>query len=195
MVEENTTSVSAAFEMLLEEIETEVELINALGARAFQASDYDGVDHARERIKGVTDFRDRIAALNEEWDAFVAGYAEEDEEEETLGAERRNLGRLKRGLRTPNRAYFVPILTVLERNGGSAKSRDIIDQIEPLMKGVLKDVDYEPLASDPNWLRWRNAATWSRHRMVLAGLLRDDSPRGTWEITDKGRQFLTEQGK
>ena len=28
---------------------------------------------------------------------------------------------------------------------------------------VLKPVDYEPLASDPDELRWRNTARWARH--------------------------------
>ena len=51
---------------------------------------------------------------------------------------------------------------------------------------------YDPLASGPDNLRWRNAAQWARHSMVKDGLLKDDSPRGVWEIADKGRTVLAE---
>jgi len=51
-------------------------------------------------------------------------------------------------------------------------------------------VDYQPLASSPDNLRWRNAAQWARNSMVQEGLLKADSPRGVWEITDRGREML-----
>jgi restriction system protein len=38
--------------------------------------------------------------------------------------------------------------------------------------------------------RWRNTAQWARNSLREEGLIRDDSPRGIWEITDKGRQWL-----
>jgi hypothetical protein len=60
------------------------------------------------------------------------------------------------------------------------------------MRGVLKEVDYDPLASDPDLPRWRNAAQWARSMMVKEGLLKADSPRGVWEIADKGRAVLQE---
>jgi predicted HTH transcriptional regulator len=43
MIENNPTSVVAAFEMLLEEIEAEIDFVNRVGARAFEARDYDCV--------------------------------------------------------------------------------------------------------------------------------------------------------
>ena len=95
----------------------------------------------------------------------MAAAAERDEDEETR-AERRNLGKLRKGLRTPEAAYYKPI---------------------------LKDVDYDPLASGPDNPRWRNAGQWARNSMVNEGLLKRDSPRGIWEITDAGRQVLREQ--
>jgi len=60
-----------------------------------------------------------------------------------------------------------------------------------LMKGVLIRVDYEPLASDPEMLRWRNTAQWARNSMVKEGLLKSNSPRGIWEISEAGRVALT----
>ena len=58
------------------------------------------------------------------------------------------------------------------------------------MKPVLKDVDFAPLASNPENPRWRNAAQWARNSMVNEGLLKNDSPHGIWEISDKGRAML-----
>jgi len=59
-----------------------------------------------------------------------------------------------------------------------------------LIKPVLRDVGYLPLASDPDIPRWRNTAQWARHSMVKEGLLKADSPRGIWEITDAGRASI-----
>jgi hypothetical protein len=67
---------------------------------------------------------------------------------------------------------------------------DVIGRVGQLMKGVLKDVDRDPLASDPDMPRWRNAAQWARWAMVKDGLLKPDSPRGIWEVTDEGRRTL-----
>ena len=43
---ENPTSVVAAFEMLPEEIEDEIEFVNRVGARAFEGPEY---ENAKER--------------------------------------------------------------------------------------------------------------------------------------------------
>lgn len=45
MIENDPTNVVAAFEILLEEIETEIEFVNRVGAKAFEARDY---ERARE---------------------------------------------------------------------------------------------------------------------------------------------------
>ena len=66
----------------------------------------------------------------------------------------------------------------------------VLDRVLQNMKGVLRDVDYEPLASDPDMPRWKNAAQWARNSMVKEGLLRSNSPRGVWEISDVGVKFL-----
>lgn len=67
---------------------------------------------------------------------------------------------------------------------------EVLAQVEQMMKGILKDVDHEPLASAPDMPRWRNAAQWARQAMVEEGLLKADSPRGFWEISESGRKRL-----
>lgn len=192
MIENNPTSVVAAFEMLLEEIEAEIDFVNRVGARAFEARDYDKAKEALERAAQVTGFRDKADALRREWENLFA--REEDEEGTESHAARRNLGRLRRGLRTREEAYYRPILEALQSMGGSAQMSQVLDRVLQSMRGTLKDVDYEPLASEPDMPRWKNAAQWARNSMVKEGLLRNDSPRGVWQISEAGVRFLRGEG-
>lgn len=188
MIENNPANVSSAFEILLEEIEAEIDFVNNIGSKAFEGRVYERAKEALERAGTLTSFRDRVAAMRKEWDGLAAA-AERQEDEETRVA-RRNLRKLRKGLRTPEAAYYHPILMVLERMGGSGKVADVLEQVKQIMKPVLKDVDYEPLASSPDNPRWRNAAQWARNSMIQEGLLKADSPRGVWEITEAGRRAI-----
>jgi len=118
MIESNPTSVVAGFDMLLEEIGGKIDFVNRVGARAFERRDCDKAKEALERAAQVTGFRDKADALPREWENFFA--REEDEEGTKAHAARRNLGRLRRGLRTQEKAYYLPILEALQALGGSA---------------------------------------------------------------------------
>jgi hypothetical protein len=193
MIENNPSNVFSAFEMLLEEVEAEIDFVNGVGAKGFQGRDYDKAKEALERSGVLTAFRDKVASLRKEWDG-IAAIAESQEDEETK-ANRRDLGRLRRGQRTPEAQYYVPILQVLTDMGGSGKVADVLERVGKIMKPILKDVDYDPLASGPDNPRWRNAGQWARNSMVREGLLKADSPRGVWEIIEKGRTALKEMKK
>lgn len=190
-IENEQSSVLAAFEVLLEEVETELDFVNGIGARAFEARDYKKARDALARTETLTQFRDKVAVLRKEWRELAAATAHEDDED--IQAERRNLGRLSRGQRTPESAYVVPILQALNKMGGSGKVADVLDEVGKIMKPVLKDVDYEQLASRSTNLRWRNTPQWARNSMVQEGLLKSDSPRGVWEISDQGYALLKKQ--
>ncbi len=191
MIENNPSNVSSGFEMLLEEVEAEIDFFTRMGSRAFESRDFRKVDEARNQAEKVTAFRDKVAGLRKEWDAISGSEAEEDEETK---AARRNLGRLRKGLRTPEAAYYLPILKALIELGGSAKMQAVLDKVHKAMKPILKDVDHEPLASDSDLPRWRNAAQFARNTMRQEGLLKPDSPHGTWEITQAGKDRV-QQGK
>lgn len=193
MIENNPTNVSSAFEMLLEEVEAEIDFVNGVGSKAFESRDYDKAKEALERSGTLTAFRDKVAGLRKEWEEMAA-VAEREEDEETR-AQRRNLGKLRKGQRTPESAYYLPLLRVLDQMGGSGKVADVLERVGKVMKPVLKPVDYDPLASGPDNPRWRNAAQWARNSMIRDGLLKADSSRGVWEISDKGRQTLKDSGK
>lgn len=191
MIENNPTNVFVAFEMLLEEIELEIDFINKAGANAFQRSDYDSVEEYRERAHQATMLRNKFVDLRKEWETLVASH-QDKEEEETVHNERRNMGRLQRGLRTPEIAFRQPILKALSEMGGSARMSDVLIRVEQIMRDVLKKVDYEPLSAD-GVQRWSKAAQWERYSMVEEGLLKSNSRRGRWEISEAGRQALMKE--
>jgi hypothetical protein len=93
---------------------------------------------------------------------------------------------------TPTDAYWMPILEALEERSGREHSDVVLDLVEKKMAGILKSEDYELLPSGLS-VRWRNRAQWQRQNMVQQGLLRKDSPRGVWEITPTGRQWLQQR--
>jgi len=191
MTQDRFSEVAAAFETLLEGIETEIDGTNRCGARAFDGRDYDGAREALERAAALTTFREKASDLRREWERLLGPPRDE---EKVAGVERRDLGRLKKGMRTREDAYYRPILQVLLQFGGAGKMSEVLERVLQIMRAELKPVDFEPLASDPDMPRWHNAAQWARNSMVKEGLLKADSSRGVWEISGRGREFLLQEG-
>lgn len=102
--------------------------------------------------------------------------------------------RLQHGLKTPEEAYRQPILQALVEMGGTGETGAVLDRVFELMKSRLNEFDLAPMPSDERTPRWRNTAQWCRHTLCEEGLLKSDSPRGVWEISDKGREWLAAQG-
>jgi hypothetical protein len=84
--------------------------------------------------------------------------------------------------------YRVPILEALLEMGGKGTVKEIFGIVEEKMKYRFSSLDLEILKS--GYIRWQLMTAWQRMRMVKEGLLRSDSRRGIWEITDKGKKFL-----
>jgi restriction system protein len=206
MIENKPTTVFVAFKRLLEEIETEIDLTNKVGSKAIEERDYEGANEAIRRSTQIIALRDKLVVLRNEWETLTASEQNTEEEmmhaelpnterlqEEIIHAEPPNTERLQKEHRTPELTYYQFILEALHQAGGGGKVSDILEKVEQSMKGVLKQVDYQPLVSDLETLRWRNTAQWARNAMVKKGLLRSDSPRGIWEITDAGIAHYEQQ--
>ena len=184
--------VHIAFEILLEEIEIVFGSLNDDGADAFHAGDHDRAGKLLKDARTLTEFHDKVQTLQGEWNTLFAETAPPRPKPEKQ-SKREDHGKLTRGLRTPEQAFKKPILETLLSLGGSASIADILDALGEKMKGVLNKYDRQRLPSGPGHeVRWRNTAMWSRYKMVRAGLLKSDSPRGVWEISDKGREALQE---
>jgi len=89
----------------------------------------------------------------------------------------------------PLKEYRIPILKALLEKGGKATQGEIFEIIEQKMGKDFNHLDLETL-SDGYTKRWQKMAAWQRYIMVKNGLLKSDSPRGVWEITEKGKKFL-----
>ncbi len=72
--------------------------------------------------------------------------------------------------------------------GGSARTEDLYPAMEKLMTAVSLPGDQKNFSSGDK--RWRNAIRRERFELVKEGCLRDDSPRGTWELSEKGTRLV-----
>lgn len=100
--------------------------------------------------------------------------------------------RAPKGSLLPEQAYERPLLVVLEEAGGSGPSAEILDALGEKLGAKLTDADRETINSGD--IRWRNRAQFVRLSLVKQGLMVKDSPRGTWAISDNGRDFLQRSG-
>lgn len=91
---------------------------------------------------------------------------------------------------TAEGVYRFLILKVLSDIGGKAERYRILNIIgkDPYKK-FLSEKDLEEYKSG-NAMRWENHISFAREHLKKEGYLRKDSPRGLWEITDKGREQL-----
>lgn len=97
--------------------------------------------------------------------------------------------RVPRGLLVPDSEYEVPILEILEERGGRAPTREVVNTLEKRLGARLTEMDRQTTVSGET--RWRSRAQFVRLRLVEAGEMLSDSPRGVWEISDKGRRRLS----
>jgi restriction endonuclease Mrr len=86
--------------------------------------------------------------------------------------------------------YRVFITCVLRQRNGRAPTRNIRELLLKLLKPLLSVSDYQRVRSGD--VRWWNAVRWERDLMVRAGLLKSNSPKGIWELTEKGRRYADE---
>ena len=84
--------------------------------------------------------------------------------------------------------YKLSILMALYQLDGSAETHVVLKRVRLLMVDELKRIDLECLTSGQPY--WENRTHNMRRELVRKGFLKDDSPHGTWEITEAGREYL-----
>jgi len=87
--------------------------------------------------------------------------------------------------------FWKPIFETLVDEGGQASVQKVIQSVERKMRNRLKPGDHEKNFDGSE--KWEKQVNFQRLAMVHEGLLASNSPRGIWEITDKGRKWLSEQ--
>lgn len=78
------------------------------------------------------------------------------------------------------------IIEALDELGGSAHKNDLYKLIEKKYEGrfLPGDFDYLP---DGKRIAWKNYSDWEGTAMRQEGLLKSDSPRGIWELSEDHR--------
>ncbi|MEM1574193.1 MAG: winged helix-turn-helix domain-containing protein [Candidatus Methanomethylicaceae archaeon] len=104
--------------------------------------------------------------------------------------EKRSFKKLPKGIITPQMAYKIPILETLYELEGRGEVKQILSILEIKMKGILRDIDYE--IDNSGVVRWAHNAQWCRLKLVHEGLLKKDSPKGIWELSEEGYKFIEE---
>lgn len=168
--------VILAFEVLLEEIEGVVNSLNKMGAEAFEKGDYGLARDLIDKGSQMSSFREKVQNLQKEWKHL---FGPSPKPRKVVKE------RLKRGMRTPEDFFREPILAVLLELGGSAPMSEVLDRVFEKVRPHLNKYDLQPLPSDPQSIRWRNTAQWCRNTLVREGLLRSDSPRGIWALSEE----------
>jgi restriction system protein len=194
--------VNRGFKMLLEGLDEILNMIREQTDEHLHAENFDMVKTLAEYAEQLKDLREKVKALQGEYQTILRIFSEKiptqvqrEEVKPTQVRKKKVKGKLKKGLRTPEEQFIMPILETLIELGGRAKVRDVLERVYDKMKNILNSYDEEPLRSRRNVKRWVNTARWARQKMVEKGLLAKDSPWGIWEITEKGRKYYYEEKK
>ena len=84
--------------------------------------------------------------------------------------------------KTPKSVLREEIIKILKERRGSESVQNIINSIEKQLEGKLLPRDLETTSNGV--IIWKNRVNWERHRMVKEGLLKNNSPRGIWELNE-----------
>ncbi len=76
------------------------------------------------------------------------------------------------------------IIQALKKLGGQAKVSDVIEEMGRQLEGKLLPGDLEWRKSTSEYA-WQNNAKWERYKMTQDGTLRNDSPRGYWQLGER----------
>ena len=101
---------------------------------------------------------------------------------------RRSRPAANRLLKLPEEEFFVPLLETIHEMDGAAHVRDIRPAMKERLRARMLPHDFERVPSGEE--RWWNTVHTARFRLVRDGLLRKDSRRGVWALSEKGSGFV-----
>ncbi len=94
--------------------------------------------------------------------------------------------RAAKGSLLPASEYEIPLLEALDELGGYGPAAAVMKRLREKEKldDKLTAIDLEKVKSGE--VRWKSRTQFVRISLIRAGYMRDDSPRGTWEIAPAG---------
>ena len=177
-----------AFRIIEKEIKDNIrDTRKELSVGAINNSSLNELNKLTEKLKQYEQLLKQVNSIKTVFDSLA-------KKKDPISKEYISDGRANKGERVPQVEFRLPILKVLKQMGGSGRTKDVIDNIYPLMKNnfTKKDLENVPSRNEP---RWRNEAMWERNSMVQDGLLSHNSPHGIWEITPEGIKYLNKYEK
>ncbi|MCJ7569294.1 MAG: hypothetical protein MUO58_17395 [Anaerolineales bacterium] len=173
--------VQSALQNLMDALKAAVDDRKSAGIQAFEAGEYDAARQAANQAKAIEPIIEAADQIAQQWVAIEAPQ-EIVELKRTLP---KDLGPIEVD-------FVIPILQVLEDEGGKGPINEILDKVKVIIQGQLKPGDYE-LLDDSQTIRWRESAQKSIEVMVKRGLLHSKSPKDGLRITPQGRLYFFEQ--
>lgn len=178
----------SAFSLLFQRAEEELVKIRDQGISSFSHDQYADVMENARKAEKVKEIIKLLKNAQENWRRLKL--------DDTIPAHRiaEQQDRIPHGLVTPQEAFRIPLLKTLVDMGGRGRTGIVLDKVGKIMDPLLTEQDRRYLVGR-NEVRWRNAICWERNECVREGLLIKGSPRGIWEISERGRQYLRNRNK
>lgn len=111
----------------------------------------------------------------------------------TIAAKQRKPRSRATGELTPQDEFKKPILAALVESEGRASREEVHKVVERKIKNLIKPGNYE--LNRDGTTKLEKGIDYARLKLVHDGFLKKESPRGIWEITEEGRQWLSKQRK
>ncbi len=184
-------NLRSSFEQILSGIESAISHLKLVGASSFEKGNYVAAKTCAQKAEELAALKTRTVQLGRDWEPTAATNACPPPLPSKT-KKRLSFGKLKKGTRTAQEYFCTPILATLLEMGGRGGAVEVLAAVHAKLKEVLKPADYERLKVKPHEVRWRKAAQWARYTLKQQGYLAAGSPRGIWEITDKGKAHLAE---
>jgi hypothetical protein len=134
----------------------------------------------------------RVRSFDDTPDDVIRRLLDDEVESEPPSPSRIGSRRAPPGSILPEREYWRPMLAIIDATpGGRMAANDVIEEVGRVLRDRFTTRDLEEL--EMGEVRWRNRVRFARLRMKEAGLLNGAAPRGVWEITVRGREYLRAQ--
>ena len=172
-----------AFEVLLEEGEKLLQQIRQRGAEALLEGDHHFTDWANQRSRALDEALKTLRDFQKNVKIILHGRSAVPSSPQPAPRRRR-----RRGTGIPQSEYMTLILVELLEVGGRATTDAMRERLWHRFKDQLGPDDLAGQPSSPNVQVWWNRACWARNVLREQRLIKEDSPRGIWELTQKGRE-------
>lgn len=195
-MQQDHADVSKALDMVLARIQEAIDDLNNTVIEASQAEDFERVQRLGEKGQQIIHFREDVLNLQSDWNrAFASSgggggpgpsgsltpatalsddFSDDDADMDIPTKQKED--------------FYVPILSVLVELGGQARAEEVLERLTDALDFNPRDLKPRP-AGIP--VRWMHTAHRARHDLVHEkGFLSASSPRGIWEITEAGRNYL-----